>query len=76
MKQLRVVLTLKGSDQTMTALVPVSDRDYLTLMTVDSKLANEMTASMTEEWLADNMGWSSCQLEDADATGKNASASH
>ncbi len=48
----------------MTALVPVSDRDYLTLMTVDSRLADEMTASMIEEWLADNSGWSSCQLED------------
>ena len=74
MKQLRVVLTLKGSGQTMTALVPVSDRDYLTLMTVDPRLADEMTTSMIEEWLADSLGWSSFQLEDADATGENASA--
>lgn len=66
MKQLRVILTLTGSDQTMTAIVPVSDQDYLTLATVDSRLADQMVASMIEEWLADNLGWDSCHLEDTD----------
>ena len=68
MKQLRVVLTITGSDQTMTAIIPVDEQDYLTLATVDSRLADEIVSSMIEEWLADNLGWSSCQLEDTEIT--------